>query len=173
MDTGHCGYNTTMDACRYSKAPVIATHTGVEKVYFHNRCKSDDEIRAIADTGGVVGIFAMPWFIAEDPHNTTVEHFLDHIDYVVNLVGIDHVGIGTDWPMPQTKWMALAFKKYVAASMGFAPGDGPSVEWIHGLKDYRSFINVTRGLVARGYSDEAVRKVLGENWLRVFEQVWK
>ena len=105
--------------------------------------------------------------------NTTVDDFIDHIDYVVRLVGIDHVGIGTDWPMPQTKWAAITFKKYVAPTIGFAPGNGPSTEWIHGLKDYRSFINVTRGLVARGYSDEAIRKILGENWLRVFEQVWK
>lgn len=173
VDTGHCGYHTTMDACKYSKAPVIASHTGVEKVNFHARCKSDDEIRAIADTGGVVGIFAMPWFTGADPENTTVDDFIDHIDYVVRLVGIDHVGIGTDWPMPQTKWAAITFKKYVAPTIGFAPGNGPSTEWIHGLKDYRSFINVTRGLVARGYSDEAIRKILGENWLRVFEQVWK
>ena len=173
VDTGHCGKGTTLDACKYSKAPVIATHTGVEKIFFHERCKSDEEIRAIADTGGVVGIFAMPWFIAEDPANTTLDHLLNHIDYVVNLVGIDHVGIGTDWPMPQTKWMAITFKKFVATTIGFAPGNGPSTEWIHGLKDYRSFINVTRGLVARGYSDSDVRKVLGENWLRVFGHVWK
>ena len=98
VDTGHCGYNTTMDACKYSKAPVIATHTGVEKVFFHARCKSDDEIRAIADTGGVVGIFAMPWFSAEDPDNTTVDHVIDHIQYVADLVGVVHVCIGTDWP---------------------------------------------------------------------------
>lgn len=173
VDTGHCGYNTTMDACKYSKAPVIATHTGVEKVFFHARCKSDDEIRAIADTGGVVGIFAMPWFSAEDPDNTTVDHVIDHIQYVADLVGVDHVGIGTDWPMPQTKWIATTFKKYVAPTIGFAPGNGPSTEWVHGLKDYRSFINVTRGLVARGYSDTDIQKILGENWLRVFQQVWK
>ena len=115
----------------------------------------------------------MPWFTGADPENTTVDDFIDHIDYVVRLVGIEHVGIGTDWPMPQTKWAAITFKKYVAPTIGFAPGNGPSTEWIHGLKDYRSFINVTRGLVARGYSDEAIRKILGENWLRVFEQVWK
>lgn len=173
VDTGHCGRNTTLDACKYSKTPVIASHTGVEKVFFHNRCKSDEEIQAIAGTGGVVGIFAMPWFIAEDPANTTIDHFLDHIQYVTELVGVDHVGIGTDWPMPQTKWTAVTFKKYVAPSMGFAPGNGPSTEWVHGLKDYRSFLNVTRGLVHRGYTDEEVHKILGENWLRVFEQVWK
>ncbi|MDE7010843.1 MAG: dipeptidase [Oscillospiraceae bacterium] len=173
VDTGHCGYHTTMDACRYSRQPVVATHTGAERLYLHERCKSDEELRAIAGTGGVVGIFAMPWFIAEDPDNTTVEHFLDHIEYVAELVGVDHVGIGTDWPMPQTKWSAKVFKKYVAPSMGFAPGNGPSTEWVHGLKDYRSFLNVTRGLVARGRSDEDIRKILGENWLRVFDEVWK
>ena len=173
VDTGHCGYHTTMDACKFSKYPVIASHTGAKKIYPHARCKSDEEICAIAATGGVIGIFAMPWFIAEDPQHTTIEHFLDHIDHVVRLVGADHVGIGTDWPMPQTKWIAITFKKYVAESIGFAPGDGPSTEWIYGLKDYRSFINVTRGLVSRGYSDQEIRNILGENWLRVFDQVWK
>lgn len=173
VDTGHCGRQTTLDACKYSKAPVVATHTGVENVFFHNRCKSDEEIKAIAATGGVLGMFAMPWFIAEDPANTTIEHLLDHIDYVVKLVGINHVGIGTDWPMPQTKWMALTFKKYVAPSLGFAPGDGPSIEYIHGIKDYRSFGNLTAGLVARGYSDADIIKIIGGNWMRVLGQVCK
>ena len=173
VDTGHCGFNTTMDACRRSRYPVSASHTAAERVYFHERCKSDDELRAIAETDGVIGIFAMPWFIADDPSHTTLEHYLDHIDYVANLVGVDHVGIGTDWPMPQTRWIAVTFKKYIAPSMGFAPGNGPSTEWVHGLKDYRSFINVTRGLVARGYTDGDILKILGENWLRVFEKVWK
>ncbi len=173
VDTGHCGHQTTLDACKYSKTPVVATHTGAEKVFFHNRCKSDEEIKAIAATGGVIGIFAMPWFTAEDPQNTTIEHVLDHIDYVVNLVGAEHVGIGTDWPMPQTKWMALTFKKYVAPTIGFAPGDGPSTEYVHGIKDYRSFGNLTAGLVSRGYSDADVIKIIGGNWMRVLKLVCK
>lgn len=140
VDTGHCGKQTTLDACKYSTKPVIASHTAAEQVYFHSRAKSDEEIRAIAETNGVVGIFAMPWFIAENPEDTTIEHFLDHIDYVVNLAGVDHVGVGTDWPMPQTKWMAIAFKKLFAPGMGFAPGDGPSTEIVKGLTDYRSFL---------------------------------
>ena len=169
VDTGHCGRQTTLDACKYSAKPVVASHTGASAVYFHSRAKSDEEICAIAQTGGVIGVFAMPWFIAPDPANTTVEHFLDHIDYIVKLVGVEHVGIGTDWPMPQTKWMALAFKEFVAPTMGFAPGDGPSIEFVQGLKDYRSMINVTRGLVARGYEDADISKVLGGNWLRVLK----
>lgn len=172
VDTGHCGKQTTLDACKYSTKPVIASHTAAEQVFFHSRAKSDEEIRAIAGTGGVVGIFAMPWFIAEDPENTTIDHFLDHIDYVVDLVGVDHVGIGTDWPMPQTKWMALAFKKLLAPSMGFKPGDGPSTEFVKGLTDYRSLLNITRGLMARGYKDEEILKIIGGNWMRVFKEVW-
>lgn len=173
VDTGHCGKQTTLDACKYSTKPVIASHTGAENVYFHSRSKSDEEILAIANTGGVVGIFAMPWFIAEDPEDTTIEHFLDHIDYVVKLAGVDHVGIGTDWPMPQTKWMAVAFKQLFAPSIGFKPGDGPSTEYVKGLKDYRSFLNITRGLMARGYQDEEIIKIIGGNWMRVFKEVWK
>jgi membrane dipeptidase len=171
VDTGHCGRRTTLDACRYSQRPVIASHTGAEAVYPHRRAKSDQEITAIAGTGGVVGIFAMPWFIAPDPAATTVEHFLDHIGHVVKVAGVDHVGIGTDWPMPQTRWAAVEFKRLLAPAMGFAPGDGPSEEYVHGLKDYRSFPNITRGLVARGYGDADIQKILGGNWLRVFRAV--
>lgn len=171
VDIAHSGRQTTLDACKYSLAPVVATHTGANQIFCHERCKSDAELKAIADTGGVIGIFAMPWFIAKDPANTTINHLVDHIDYVANLVGVDHVGIGTDWPMPQTKWMALAFKKHVAPSIGFAPGDGPSTEYVHGLKDYRSFGNITAALVARGYADEEIIKIIGGNWLRVLHQV--
>ncbi|MGK0467702.1 dipeptidase [Clostridium sp.] len=173
VDTGHCGKQTTLDACKYSRKPVIASHAAVEKVFFHSRAKSDEEILAIAKTGGVVGIFAMPWFIAQNPEDTTIEHFLDHIDYVVKLAAVDHVGIGTDWPMPQTKWMAVDFKKLIAVNMGFKPGDGPSTEFVKGMKDYRSFINITRGLMARGYKDEDIIKIIGGNWMRVFKEVWR
>lgn len=171
VDTSHCGRQTTLDACAYSERPVVATHTGASAVYAHDRCKSDAELRAIAETGGVIGVFAMPWFVAPDPANSTLDHVLDHVDHIVSLVGIDSVGIGTDWPMPQTRWMALEFKRLIAPTIGFAPGDGPSTEWIHGLKDYREFPNVTAGLLARGYSDVDAAKVIGGNWLRVLREV--
>lgn len=172
VDTGHCGKQTTLDACRFSKAPVIASHTGVEAIYNHMRCKSDEEIQAIAETGGVIGVFAMPWFIHEDPNDTTINHVLNHIEYIINLVGIDHVGIGTDWPMSDVTWSLVYFKEQIAPSLGFAKGNGPSTETIIGLEKYSYFINFTRGLMARGFSDEDIRKVIGGNWLRVFEAVW-
>lgn len=172
VDTSHCGKQTTLDACRLSTAPVIASHTGVEVLFGHMRCKSDEELRAIAGTGGVIGVFAMPWFVYEDPKETTIEHVLDHIDYVVRLVGVDHVGIGTDWPMSDVEWSLVYFKEHIAPRIGFAKGDGPSTETVKGLEKYSYFINFTRGLVARGYSDADIQKIIGGNWLRVFEQVW-
>ncbi|MBP3039067.1 membrane dipeptidase [Bacillaceae bacterium Marseille-Q3522] len=172
-DTGHCGKQTTLDACKYSKKPVIASHTGVKKIYSHMRCKSDEEIKAIANTGGVIGVFAMPWFVHGDPDHTTIDHVLDHIDYIVHLVGIDHVGIGTDWPMSDVTWSLIYFKEHIAPKLGFAKGNGPSTETIIGMEKYSYFINFTRGLVKRGYSDTNIKKILGGNWLRIFEEVWK
>jgi membrane dipeptidase len=171
VDTGHCGRQTTLDACKVSRTPVIASHTGVEAIYPHMRCKSDEEIIAIANTGGVIGIFAMPWFVHEDPDHTTIDHVLDHMEYVIRLVGIDHVGIGTDWPMSDLDWSLVYFKEHIAPKLGFAKGDGPSTETVAGLEKYSYFINFTRGLVARGYADEEIAKIIGGNWLRVFEQI--
>lgn len=171
VDTGHCGKQTTLDTCAYSTTPVIASHTGVEAIYPHMRCKSDEEIIAIAKTGGVIGIFAMPWFVHEDPKHTTIDHVLDHIEYVIRLVGVDHVGIGTDWPMSDVLWSLVYFKEHIAPKLGFAKGDGPSTETVAGLEKYSYFINFTRGLVARGYADADIAKIMGGNWLRVFEEI--
>ncbi|QFF97631.1 hypothetical protein PB01_01740 [Psychrobacillus glaciei] len=172
VDTGHCGKQTTLDACKYSTKPVIASHTGVENIFNHMRCKSDEEIIEIAKTGGVIGVFAMPWFVHDDPNATTINHVLDHIDYIVNLVGVDHVGIGTDWPMSDVTWSLVYFKEKIAPLLGFKKGDGPSTETVTGLEKYSYFINFTRGLVGRGYTDEDIQKIIGGNWLRVFEEVW-
>ena len=175
VDTGHCGRQTTLDACELSTAPVIASHTSAAGVYNHTRSKTDEEIKAIANTGGVIGVFAMPTFMLDLEHrfNVTLDNVLDHIDYIVKLVGVDHVGIGTDWPMNETFWSIGTFKYDIAPKLGFRMEEGPHKEYIIGLKEYSQFINITRGLVSRGYTDNDVKKILGENWLRVFEQVWK
>ncbi|MEI5906876.1 membrane dipeptidase [Bacillus spongiae] len=171
VDTSHCGKQTTLDACSHSNHPVVASHTGVENLFNHMRCKSDDEIKAIAKTGGVIGVFAMPWFVHDDPNDTTLDHVLDHIDYIVDLVGIDHVGIGTDWPMSDVTWSLVYFKEHIAPKLGFKKGNGPSTETVKGLEKYGYFINFTRGLVKRGYTDQDIQKIIGGNWLRVFEEV--
>ena len=170
VDTGHCGRQTTLDACTLSTAPVVASHTSAEEVYKHVRAKSDKELRAIAATGGIIGVYCMPFCLAPG-EGVTIEAMLDHIDYIVNLVGWEHVGIGTDWPMPLPKSMFHAVG-HIFATYGFRPEDkmDPITNLI-GFDDYRDFPNITRGLVSRGYNDEQIKGILGENFLRVFEDV--
>jgi membrane dipeptidase len=171
VDTGHCADQTVLDACRLSAAPVIASHTCARSVYPHNRAKGDEALKAIAASGGVVGIVTMPNFIHKDSRRATMAHFLDQIDYAVNLCGEDAVGIGTDWPMSEVMESLVYLRDVIAPALGFLPGDGPAEETVEGFTEYRQFINITRGLVSRGYGDGAIAKILGGNWLRVFEEV--
>lgn len=170
VDTGHCGRQTTLDACEVSRSPVVASHTSAERISGRARSKSDEELEAIAGSGGVIGIVACPEFLSAEP-GATIEDFLDHIDYVVNLVGCGHVGIGTDWPLQMDEWSSRKLVEEVAPETGFRPEDEISDEMLIGFDDYREFINITRGLVSRGYSDKEIADILGENFLRVFEQV--
>lgn len=171
VDTGHCSDQTVLDACELSKTPVIASHCCVRSVYPHNRSKGDEALKAIAQSGGVVGLVAMPNFIHADSHHATMDHVMDQIDYAVNLCGIDHVGIGTDWPMSEVMASLVYLRDVLSLQMGFLPGDGPAEETVEGLTEYRQFINFARGMVARGYGEEDIKKLLGGNWLRVFREV--
>ena len=99
--------------------------------------------------------------------------FLDHVDYISQRVGWQHVGIGTDWPMSLPKFCLRLLVEQIAPTIGFRPQDRiPMFDTVIGFEDYRAAINITRGLVARGYTDEQIKGILGENWLRVIEQVW-
>jgi membrane dipeptidase len=170
IDLSHCGHLTTMDACRHSKKPVTANHTSAKGVYAHQRAKTDDALHAIADTDGVIGVVATPSFLtrAQAP---TIEDMLDHIDYISDLVGWRHVAIGTDWPMQITDELIEKVFMPLAKSAGLSdenPYD-PTKRLI-GFNDCRDLPNITRGLVGRGYNDEQIRGIIGENALRVFAE---
>jgi membrane dipeptidase len=170
VDTAHSGARTTIDACEVSGSPVVASHTGAAAVFPADRCKSDEELQAIAATGGVVGICAVPFFLT-DSADASVEHLLDHVDHVASLVGWQHVGIGTDWPLQADKDTLRVILLAMALELGFREEHRlDPVRNLAGFDDYRDFPNITRGLVARGYSDEQVAGILGENALRVFEK---
>ena len=170
VDTGHCGRQTTLDACALSTAPVVASHTSAAGVHQHDRAKSDEELKAIAASGGYIGVFLVSMFLTGKPVST-IEDFLDHVDYIANLVGPQFIGVGSDWPMQCTQWGLDKLAEH-AADIGFRKehGVGAPVN-VAGFDDYRDFPNITRGLVQRGYSDEQITGILGENFLRVFEQV--
>lgn len=171
VDVSHCGHLTTTDACRHSRKPVNANHTAAHGVHYHARGKSDEALRAIANTGGVVGIVAVPAFLTNDP-DPTINHMLDHIDHVAGLVGWRHVALGTDWPLQAPDAVLAATLGAEAKSIGFRQKDRLDVtQRLTGFQDCRDLPNITRGLVKRGYSDEQIRGILGENALRVFEEV--
>ena len=173
VDTSHCGPETTLQACRRSRQPVLANHTAAAALFPHPRGKSDDALRAIADTGGMVGIVTVPFFLSADPR-ADIGCLLDHIGHVADLTGIAHVGIGTDWPLTGPKaGMAANFGGAGLASIGFDEQTHAieATRNLIGFDDYRDFPNITRGLVARGLDDDAILAVLGGNFLRVFGQV--
>ena len=170
VDTAHSGRKTTLDACELSQRPVVASHTSAADLYEVDRGKSDEELRALAETGGVIGIVAVPAFLGPGP-SVTVEAMLDQIDYVSGLVGWRHVGIGTDWPLQAARETLEAVYMPLMMEMGFRPEHNLSIANLVGFDDYRDCPNITRGLVSRGYDDGQIRGILGENFLRVFEEV--
>jgi membrane dipeptidase len=171
VDVSHCGHLTTLDACRHSKKPVNANHTAARSLSSHARGKSNEALRAIADTGGVIGVVALPIFLSRE-HTPTIEHMLDHIDYISNLVGWRHVAIGTDSPLQAPDDILRRTFMPAAESIGFRKEDQLDItKRLIGFDDCRDLVNITRGLVSRGYDDEQIKGILGENALRVFAEV--
>lgn len=171
VDTSHCGRATTLDICKYSKHPVTANHTSAAGLHKHARAKSDSEVRAIADTGGVIGVVTVPFFLTSES-NPSIEVMLDHFDYLIDLAGWRHVGIGTDWPIQAPADIVSETLGAMLAEMGFRAEDRADTSaLLTGYEDGRDLLNIVRGLIKRGYDDQQIRGVLGENFLRVFETV--
>jgi membrane dipeptidase len=169
VDTSHCNAQSVLDACHISDRPVIVSHTTSSALYPHDRGISDETAIAIAETDGVIGVVAVPFFLQAGA--ASIETMLDHIDHFVRTVGWQHVAIATDWPMAGPKWAVGEYETWMLAN-GFRQEHGFAMtQNLLGFDDYRDFPNITRGLVARGYSDQQVLAILGENFLRVFGAV--
>jgi membrane dipeptidase len=161
VDISHCGAQTTLDACARSARPVVASHTSARALFDHPRAKTDEQLKAIAGTGGVIGVYAVPFFLGNGPDDS-IELVLDHVEYITSMVGAEHVAIGTDWPLPMpASAIRTIYQDY--------PYD--YTRTLVGFGDLRDWPNITRGLVARGYGDDAIRGILGENFLRVLGEV--
>jgi membrane dipeptidase len=171
IDVSHCGHRTTSEAIELSNEPVVFSHAGVRSVFEHVRNKTDDEIKALAEKGGVIGITPYIAFLAEwqTGPRPTLDLMFDHVDYAVKLVGADHVGIGSDVNDRNETRRAWYIREFPDRLGKTYFGDYP--EGFEHSVAY--FPNITRGLVARGYSDQEILKILGGNFLRVFRRVWK
>jgi membrane dipeptidase len=177
LDLAHGGARTIEEAIAYAKRPMTISHTGARALYDHPRNVSDAAIKGVADKGGVVGIYFMP-YLAENMHPTGAT-LLDNIDHVAKLAGEDHVAIGTDGgvlPLViDAKAREYARKDYEqrkAAGIA-APGEGPDVFTI--VEDYNSIDKLERlgnDLMKRGWTTTQVEKLLGRNLLRLYGEVW-
>jgi membrane dipeptidase len=161
----HTGPKTAREAIAHSSNPVIFSHSNPAAVYDHPRSLSDDLIRLCAEGGGVIGITGPSVLMGGDDNST--DRFIRHIDHVVQLVGPAHVGIGLDYMFDMTE-----VEDYLAKMKGkFPPGMGYASE-IKMVEPER-LTEIVLALLRRGYSDGDVAGILGGNWRRVAEQVWR
>ena len=169
VDLSHCGPRTTTDAIEVSSRPVLFTHANSRRLVDNPRNKSDEELLALAEKGGVVGAVAFRSFLAPVTRDAVLADLLDHVDYLVELLGVDHVAIGTDFTEGRPEgFLDRAFGRNAP------PGVTPPWPWVgpKGFETVDEFPNVTAGLLERGYAEADVRKILGENFLRVFAETW-
>ena len=169
IDLSHCGRRTTLDAVEISSCPVACTHTAARRLRDIPRNKTDEEVRAVAAGGGVIGVLAVPSFVT-DKARATIEDVLGHIDYLVDLIGVDHVGIGTDRGVSRESITREEYWEWLAP-LGFKPEVAPP--WPPGVEGFESaaeLLRLTEGLIGRGYSAEDTTKILGGNFLRLYRQ---
>jgi membrane dipeptidase len=163
FDVSHLAGQGISELLELVESPVVASHANAAAVWPHTRNLSDEQIEAIAATGGYVGVCFFPAFIGPEP---SLERLLDHVDHLAQLVGIDHIAVGPDY-------VDFALDLMIAdMTAGGVPVDyGPSFEFPEGLRRIETLPVFTAGLLERGYGEADVAKVLGGNALRVLRQV--
>jgi membrane dipeptidase len=177
LDLSHGGAATMAEAAAQAKRPLVISHTAARALADHPRNTADATMKAVADKGGVVGVYWMP-FLTLDSHPRGAD-LLRHVEHVANVVGEDHVGIGTDngvLPLAideeakrrNREWAMQRMKAGIAA-----PGEGPDVFPM--VADYNSVDRYRRfvaDLARRGWSQARLEKLMGANFLRVYREAW-
>lgn len=171
IDVSHCGDQTTLDAFEFSKKPVLITHSNCRAlVPGHPRCKTDEAIKAAAKTGGVMGITGVRNFI-RNQEPTTIEHMLDHYDHVARLVGVEHLGVGSD--MDPDGYDDIPEPAYSALKSGYRDSysfrDKIDTD---GFDHPQRMYDLTEGLIRRGYSNDDIGLILGGNFKRALAEIW-
>lgn len=149
VDLAHLNYKGFWDVAEVSDAPLVASHSNAHAICAMSRNLTDDQLRAVRDSGGLVGVNFAVKFLREDGEDdpaTPISHLVRHVDYLVELMGIEHVALGSDF-------------------------DGAHIP--DEIGDVRGLPRILRALQERGYSDQALRQIAHENWLRVLRLTWK
>jgi membrane dipeptidase len=173
IDVSHSSDRTSLDTCRASSAPVLLTHAGSRAIWNTSRMKPDEVLRAIADTGGVIGMSAAPHTTLSHAHPLhTIESVMDHFRYCIDLVGIEHVAFGPDTLYGDHVQLHTVFANLL--SLGSMAGPTyDKVAYVDGLENpTENFTNITRWLVREGFSDDDIRAVLGGNIVRALAEIW-
>lgn len=170
IDLSHTGDVTALDTCRRSDRPVFLSHSGARALWPAPKMKTDELLKAVADTGGVIGIEASPHTtMTERNPRHSIESVMEHMAYCVDLVGIDHVGFGPDTFFGDHVGLHEAYAGSLDA--GEEP-DYQRVAYVEGLENPSEFPNVIRWLVAHDYDDEQITKLVGANVVRALRDVW-
>jgi membrane dipeptidase len=160
VDLSHAGHRTALEAIEHSQAPVIFSHNAAYTLRQTKRTVKDEALTACVNKGGIVCITAVPNSLSDDP-NQDINCVLDQYDYMVKLVGVDHVGIGTD----------TLIGDHVAFSSRGITINVPNAPYLNGLESTADGKNILRGLITRGYSDADVTKIVGGNALAYLQRV--
>ncbi len=177
LDVSHSDELSSQGALEASSKPILITHAGCAAVHPHPRNKSDALLRAVADKGGVVGIYELSYLVSPPVRQPKLEDYLAHLTHALKVCGEDHVGIGSDAELtrfdtsPETmkEWNAsIAARKAAGVS---APGEGPP-PFVIGLNRSDRCAVIARALQKQGYGERIIEKVLGTNFQRVFTETW-
>jgi membrane dipeptidase len=174
VDLSHAGRRASLEAIEASHHPVIFSHSNPRALQENPRNISDEQIRACAAKGGVVGLATFSAFVGDTSNgrHPGLADYLRQMDYMLNLVGPDHVGIGTDIFLDPTDgvwWRAVTGRLYPEVSQGMTY----ETHNIAGFMHQSDFPAATEAMLRHGYDEDTVRKILGNNWRRVFKQVWE
>jgi membrane dipeptidase len=170
LDVSHSGHQTSLEAAELARRPCV-THANAYAVVANDRNKQDEVLKVIAAKGGVIGLCGLPRAVHHPA--PTLDHMLDHLDYLVKTMGADHVGLGLDYVegykdagvvLPQSRR-----NRTLRPDIFGSVDDFLNQAYPRGLEDIRKAPNLTQGMIDRGYSEKDIRQVLGASWLRAIE----
>ncbi|MCA1560541.1 MAG: dipeptidase [Acidobacteria bacterium] len=176
VDLSHCGTQTTADGIAASRGPVLITHSGCREVYRHPRNKEDRELRALAERGGVIGIFLMPFLGGTGA--ATIDVLMRHVEHALNVCGADHVGIGSDLSISPVEESPDYVKAKAAFTVmrtkrGIVAPDEDRPLYVPELNYPRRLEGIAVALAARGHSSAVIEKVIGGNFYRALSDIWR
>ena len=173
IDVSHSSDQTGIDVCKVSNKPVFMTHAGAKAIWPIKRMKSDDVLKAVAETGGVIGMSAAPHTTLSEAHpKHTIDSVMDHMLYCIDLVGIEHVAFGPDTLYGDHVGLHTVFSHLLSGASNSAPAF-ERVEYVDGLENpTENFWNIAGWLVKNGFSDKDISALLGGNIMRSLKEIW-